>query len=54
MNEERSYDGMYVWNTKESLIDFKESAFAKSIPHSYEVVEGPFVEIMEILLQLRN
>ena len=54
MNEEGSYGGIYVWDTKESLIAFKASHLAKSIPQSYEVIESPNVEIMDILFQLRN
>ncbi len=54
MNEEGSYGGIYVWDNKESLMAFKESDLAKSIPQAYEVVEAPNVEIMSILFQLRN
>ena len=54
INEEGHYGGIYVWDSKESLITFKESDLAKSIPQAYEVVETPNVEIMNILFQLRN
>ena len=54
MNEEGNYGGIYVWDRKESLMAFKESDLAKSIPQAYEVVEAPNVEIMSILFQLRN
>lgn len=54
MNEEGSYGGIYVWDHKESLMAFKESDLAKSIPQAYEVLEAPTIEIMKILFQLRN
>ena len=54
MNEEGSYGGIYVWDRKESLMAFKESDLAKSIPQAYEVLEAPTIEIMKILFQLRN
>ena len=54
MNEEGSYGGIYVCDRKESLIAFKESDLAKSIPQAYEVLEAPTIEIMKILFQLRN
>ncbi|WP_406683400.1 YdhR family protein [Seonamhaeicola sp. MEBiC1930] len=54
MNEEGNYGGLYVWDSKESLMAFKESGLAKSIPQAYEVVEAPNVDIMNIMFQLRN
>ena len=54
MNEEGNYGGIYVWDNKESLMAFKESDLAKSIPQAYEVVEAPSIEIMNILFRLRN
>ena len=54
MNEEGNYGGIYIWDSKESLMAFKESDLAKSIPQVYKVVEAPNIEIMNILFQLRN
>ncbi|KFB01344.1 hypothetical protein IA57_05825 [Mangrovimonas yunxiaonensis] len=54
MAGEGNYGGIYVWDNKESLIAFKASDLAKSIPQAYKVVEAPNVEIMDILFQLRN
>ena len=54
MDGEGTYGGIYVWDNKESLLAFKDSDLAKSIPQAYEVVEAPSIEIMNILFQLRN
>jgi heme-degrading monooxygenase HmoA len=54
LNEEGYYGGIYVWDNKASLMDFKESDLAKSIPNAYEVVEAPSIDVMDIMFQLRN
>lgn len=54
IDDSGSYGGIYVWDTVESLKTFKESELAKSIPHAYEVLEAPSIEIMNILFQLRD
>ena len=54
LKEEGHYGGIYVWDSPESLIAFKESDLAKSIPQAYEVAEPPIVDIMNILFQLRE
>ena len=48
-----SYAGVYVWDSKTSLMKFKESELAKSIPEAYEITEAPDIELMNILFQLR-
>lgn len=48
------YGGVYVWDSPESLQEFRASDLAKSIPEAYEIVEAPSVEIMDILFQLRD
>ena len=54
LKEEGCYGGIYVWDNKASLMDFKESDLAKSIPKAYEVVEAPTIDVMDIMFQLRN
>ncbi|WP_115462193.1 YdhR family protein [Winogradskyella aurantiaca] len=48
------YGGIYVWDTPESLMAFRESDLAKSIPGAYEITEAPNIELMNILFQLRS
>ena len=54
LNDEGNYGGIYVWDSQESLMAFKASDLAKSIPKAYEVIETPNIEIMKIMFQLRN
>lgn len=53
-NTPGEYGGIYVWDTPESLIAFRESDLAKSIPGAYEITEAPNIELMNILFQLRS
>lgn len=48
------YGGMYIWDSKESMLAFRETELAKSIPQAYKVVEAPEIEILDILFQLRD
>lgn len=54
LDEPGHYGGVYIWDSKESLMAFKESDLAKSIPKAYEVVEPPNIEVMNVLFQLRD
>ena len=48
------YGGIYVWDSKESLMNFRESELAKSIPRAYELAEAPAIELMDIMFKLRE
>lgn len=48
------YGGVYIWDSPESLMAFKESELAKSIPQAYQVMEAPSIDIMQVLFQLRE
>lgn len=48
------YGGIYIWDSKESLNNFKESQLAKSIPEAYEIIESPDIELMNIMFKLRE
>ena len=54
INDQGSYGGVYIWDSKDSLLKFKDSDLAKSIPAAYQVIEAPAIEIMDILFQLRT
>ena len=53
-NEEGSYGGVYIWDSMESILKFRESDLAKSIPEAYQTIEAPSVEVFEVLFQLRD
>ncbi len=48
------YGGIYIWDSPQSLMAFRESDLAKSIPGAYEISEAPQIELMDILFQLRQ
>lgn len=52
--KEGEYGGIYVWDSMDSLKNFKETELAKTIPQAYEVIEAPGVEIMDVLFKLRD
>ena len=52
--EDKAFSGIYVWDSMESLLAFKESDLAKSIPQAYEVIEPPVIEVSNVLFQLRD
>lgn len=54
LGAEGEYAGIYIWDSAESLKQFKESELAKSIAQAYKVTEPPSVEIVDILFQLRS
>lgn len=54
MGEAGQYGGIYVWDSPESLQEFRASDLAASIPEAYEITEAPNIELMNVLFQLRE
>lgn len=48
------YGGVYIWENKESLNEYRESDLAKTIAEAYEATEAPSIEVMEVLFPLRD
>lgn len=48
------YGGVYIWDSAESLEEFKKSDLAASIPKAYKVVGPPSIEIVDIMFELRE
>ena len=48
------YQGVYLWESMEALLAFRESDLAKSIPAAYQVTEPPIIEVGEVLFPLRD
>ncbi len=48
------YGGIYVWDSPESMIAFRDSELAKGIPQAYEILEAPQVEVLDVLFKLRE
>ena len=51
---DNEYGGVYVWDAKDSLTEFRQSELAASIPAAYHVIGTPTIEVSEILFQLRD
>lgn len=54
LDEPGKYGGVYVWDSRESLQTFRQSDLAASIPKAYKVIEGPNIELLEVLFPLRG
>ena len=48
------YIGVYLFDSEESLLRYRSSDLARSIPGVYEVVGSPRVEMLEMLFKLRE
>jgi len=48
------YAGVYLWDSPESLAEFRRGDLATSIPAAYRLVEPPEVEVGEVLFPLRG
>jgi len=52
--ESGEYTGIYLWDSEESLNEFKQSELAKTIPTAYKAVNTPRIELFDILFPLRG
>ena len=48
------YGGIYVWDSRESLLTFRNSDLAASIPEAYKTIGQPEIEILDVLFPLRD
>ena len=53
-NEPGQYRGVYIWDSVESLEEYRRSDLAASIPTAYKALAPPAVERLEILFPLRD
>ncbi len=51
--ETGEYAGIYLWDSEESMREFRDSELARTIPTVYKVVGQPRVEILDMILPLR-
>ncbi len=54
LEEPGQYAGVYVWDSKESMLAFRQTDLAASIPKAYEIVEPPRVETFDGIFKLRD
>ena len=48
------YGGVYIWDSMESLVAYRKTDLAASIPKAYSVVGAPQIEILTSLFKLRE
>ncbi|QTN39807.1 hypothetical protein HZ996_11850 [Cryomorphaceae bacterium] len=54
LEEHGMYGGIYIWDNVESMVKFRGSELAQSIPGAYEIKGPPQIELMNVLFQLRD
>ena len=53
-NATGDYVGIYLFDSEESLLRYRSSQLARSIPAVYQVAGSPRVETLELLFTLRE
>ena len=51
---EGEYGGIYIWDSPESLQEFRQTELAATIPQAYEVTEAPNIELFNVMFKLRD
>lgn len=54
LDGQNEYGGVYIWDSMESLKEFRESELAKTIGAAYQAIEPPSVEVVNIMFELRD
>ena len=52
--KEGKYGGIYLWDSMESLLAFRQSDLAASIPAAYQTIEAPDIQLLNVLFPLRD
>lgn len=52
--DDSTYGGVYIWESKKALADYKQSELASSIASAYSTIGKPSIEVMDILFPLRD
>jgi heme-degrading monooxygenase HmoA len=48
------YGGVYIWDSREAMAEYRSSDLAAAIPEIYQVIGTPKVEIFEVAFSLRE
>lgn len=54
LDKPNHFGGFYIWDSPESMMAFRDSDLAKTIPQSYQVVGAPDVDIHQLKFALRD
>jgi heme-degrading monooxygenase HmoA len=52
--ETGEFTGIYIWDSEQSLSEFRESELARTIPKAYQAENQPRIEIFEVPIVLRS
>jgi heme-degrading monooxygenase HmoA len=52
--ETGEFCGIYLWDSEESLAEFRASELAHTIPAAYQVTRQPRIELFDVLFPLRS
>jgi hypothetical protein len=44
------FGAVYLWESEQALLDFRETELARTIPSAYQVVGEPYVELADVRL----
>lgn len=48
------FGGVYIWDSEDSLKEFRQSELAATIAKAYQGIEPPSIEVVGVLFQLRD
>ena len=54
LDKPNHFGGVYVWDSKASLQVYRQSDLAQSIPEAYKVIGTPSVEVLDVVIPLRE
>lgn len=54
LDQPNQFGGVYIWDSMDALLSYRQSELATSIPSAYKVVGTPHIEILDTLFQLRQ
>jgi heme-degrading monooxygenase HmoA len=52
--ETGEFTGIYVWDSEQSLREYRDSELARTIPEAYQAEGQPRIEVFEVPLVLRS
>lgn len=52
--ETGAFTGIYIWDSDESVKEYRGSELARTIAEAYQAVEQPRIEVFEVPLVLRS
>ena len=47
------FGAVYVWDSEQALVDFRETELARTIADAYQVEEAPLVELGDVCLVIQ-